>query len=205
LEREDWDRRYDGVELVWRAAPNQFLVSETADLEPGRALDLACGEGRNAIWLAEHGWQATGVDFSPVGLEKARRFADERQVAVEWIEADARRWHPTSSYDLVVVFYLQLPGSERRDAYRAAAGAVAPGGTLLVVGHDRSNLEHGFGGPQDPDLLFSAEDVLDDLGDLRDGYVVQRAEPVRRAVTVDGVESIAIDALVRAVRTSSES
>lgn len=203
MEREDWDRRYEGAELVWRAAPNQFLVSETADLAPGRALDLACGEGRNAIWLAERGWQATGVDFSPVGLEKARRFADERHVAVEWVEADARDWHPSSSYDLVGVFYLQLPEPERRAAYRAAAAAVAPSGTLLVVGHDRSNLEHGVGGPQDPEVLFSAEDVLRDLGDLQQAFAVQRAEPVRRVVTVDGVERVAIDALVRAVRAPS--
>ena len=109
MEREDWDERYAGEELLWRAEPNRFLVSETADLRPGRALDLACGEGRNAIWLAERGWHATGVDFSAAGLAKARRRAAERGVDVEWVEADVREWRPPGPYDLVIVFYVQLP------------------------------------------------------------------------------------------------
>src|SRR5579875_1878471 len=78
MDRAEWDARYAGEELLWRAEPNQFLVEEVAELPPGRALDVACGEGRNAIWLAEHGWNATGVDFSEVALAKARRLADQR-------------------------------------------------------------------------------------------------------------------------------
>lgn len=101
MDSHDWDARYAGEDLLWRADPNQFLVDEAGDLAPGRVLDVACGEGRNAIWLAGRGWQATGVDFSAVGLAKAARLAAERGVAVKWIEADLTEWSPPlEAFDL---------------------------------------------------------------------------------------------------------
>jgi SAM-dependent methyltransferase len=197
MERHEWDERYAGDELLWRADPNQFLVSEVADLPPARALDLACGEGRNAVWLATRGWTATGVDFSAVALDKARRLAADRGVTVEWINADLLDWQPAAErYDLVVVLYLHLPAGQRRAVLAHAAAALARGGTMLVVGHDLANLAGGYGGPQDPDVLFTPEDVAGDLGNLE----VVRAESVRRTVTTDGGDVVAIDALVRAVR-----
>jgi SAM-dependent methyltransferase len=199
---EDWDERYAGDELLWRAEPNRFVVAETEDLEPGRALDFACGEGRNAVWLAEKGWTATGVDFSQVGLAKARRLADERGVVVEWIAADVREWQAPDSFDLVVVLYLHLPLDERRRAHRNAARSLAVGGTLLVVGHDLANLAKGIGGPRDPAVLFTPADVVDDLAGLEVAFDVEHAESVRRPVTTDHGEVDAIDALVRAVRSS---
>ena len=198
MEREDWDRRYEGEELLWRSEPNVFLAKECADLEPGTALDVACGEGRNAVWLAERGWRASGVDFSAVALSKARRLAAAHGVEVEWIEADIRTWVPAGSFDLVVLMYVQLPLLERRSVYRAFAGAVSPGGHLLVVGHDTENLTSGVGGPQDPDFLFSAADVVEDIEGS--GLLVERAEQVRRPVVTDEGEADALDALVRAVR-----
>ena len=198
MEREDWDRKYEGDELLWRAEPNQFLLEATADLEPGTVLDVACGEGRNAIWLAEQGWRATGLDFSPVALEKARRLAASRGVDVDWVEGDVRTWVPSTSFDLVVLMYLQLPSDERRSVYRSFADVVAPGGHLLVVGHDTENLTSGFGGPQDPDVLFSSADVVENIEGS--GLVVERAEQVRRPVATDDGEVDALDALVRAVR-----
>src|ERR1039458_9904295 len=89
-----WDARYSTDELVWKADPNRFLVEEVRDLVPGRALDVACGEGRNAMWLAESGWDATGVDFSAVGLDKARSITAQRGVEVEWIKSDVVTWEP---------------------------------------------------------------------------------------------------------------
>jgi SAM-dependent methyltransferase len=94
MEREDWDRRYRGTELVWTAQPNRFLVQELRGLPPGRALDLGSGEGRNAVWLAEGGWKVTAVDFSPVALDKARRLAQARGVTVDWVLADLRDYEP---------------------------------------------------------------------------------------------------------------
>lgn len=198
MDREDWDLKYAGDELLWRAEPNRFLVEATADLDAGSVLDVACGEGRNAMWLAERGWRATGVDFSPVALEKARRLAAARGVDVEWVEADVRSWHPDRSFDLVAIFYLHLPSDQRRSVYRTFAGVVAPGGHLLVVGHDAENLTAGVGGPQDPDVLYSAQDLIASIEGS--GLVVERAEQLRRPVETDDGTVDALDALVRAVR-----
>src|SRR5512134_1831553 len=114
--RDRWNRRWSGEERIHAStAPSRFLVAEVAGLRPGRALDLACGAGRNAIWLAEQGWRVTAVDFSDVALSLARRRARERRVEVEWIEADVVDWTPASrAFDLVCVFYLQVPAADRR-------------------------------------------------------------------------------------------
>ncbi|MGO9878363.1 MAG: class I SAM-dependent methyltransferase [Acidimicrobiales bacterium] len=197
VSRERWDERYGTEELIWEAEPNGFLVAETERLVPGRALDVACGEGRNAVWLAEKGWDVTGVDFSRVGLAKARQLAADRGVEVTWVEADVVRWlAQPGSFDLVVVLYLHLPGEQRRQMLDHATASLAPGGVLLVVGHDRSNLLRGTGGPQDPAVLFAPEDLVAELGDLQ----IERAERVVRKVVTDAGEATAFDALVRAVR-----
>ena len=196
----EWDHRYAGRELLWTGEPNRFLVSESAGLRPGRALDLACGEGRNAVWLARQGWKVTGVDFSAVALEKARRLAESSAVDAEWVVADLLEYRPEErAFDFVLLFYLQVPESQRREIVRAAADAVAPGGTFLLVAHDRSNIDHGHGGPQEPAVLYSADDVVPDLGDLS----IERAERVERPVqTADG-ERVALDVLVRASRPAT--
>ncbi len=167
MDSRAWDERYSGDELVWSATPNTFLVAEVADLTPGRVLDLACGEGRNAVWLAEQGWDATGVDFSEVGLDKARRLAQARHVTPRWEHADVTAYDPpTVGFDLVIVMYLHLPEAARRTAFRHAAAAVAPGGTLLVVAHDITNPKEGWGGPKDPQVLYGPDEVVADIAGL---------------------------------------
>lgn len=199
MDREEWNRRYGGSDLLWTARPNRFLGAEVAGLEPGRALDVACGEGRNAVWLAEQGWRVTGVDFSDVALEKASRLAEARGVAPEWLQADLLDFRAEPrAFELVIVFYLQLAGALRRTILRAAADAVAPGGTLLLVAHDSSNLEHGHGGPQDPVALYTAGDVVADLDGA--GLEIERAELVKRPVETPAGERTALDVLVRARR-----
>ncbi|HEX6151036.1 class I SAM-dependent methyltransferase [Nocardioides sp.] len=201
MDAEEWDQRYADQELVWSAEPNQFVAAECADLPPGRAVDLAAGEGRNAIWLARRGWQVTAVDFSRVALDKGRRLAGGTEV--DWVRADAITWHG-EGFDLAVVAYLQLPEVERRAAARGAVEALRPGGTFLWVAHDSSNIEDGSGGPQDPAVLMTAADVVGDVEDL--GVEVQRAERVARVVAPGGdhrmgdTGEIAWDCLVRAVR-----
>jgi SAM-dependent methyltransferase len=199
VDRIAWDHRYRGRELVWTSEPNRFLVSEISSLAPGRAIDLACGEGRNAVWLAERGWEVTGVDFSRVGIKKARRLEEARGVRVEWVVADLLTYRPeTRSSDLVIVFYLQVAAGQRTTILRAAADAVAPGGTFLLIGHDRRNIDQGYGGPQDPAVLYTAEDVSGDLAGT--GLRIERAEIVQRPVGTGSETRIALDALVRASR-----
>ncbi|MHB8060383.1 MAG: class I SAM-dependent methyltransferase [Gaiellaceae bacterium] len=202
MDREDWNCRYQGDDLLWTDRPNRSLVAETDGLAPGRALDLACGEGRNAVWLAERGWQVTGVDFAPVALDKARRLAEQRGVKVDWVCADLLEYAPPpETFALVIIFYLQMPDKARRAIFPRATSAVAPGGTLLLVAHDPDNLEHGFGGPRDPAVLYSTEQAAADLT----GLEIERAESVVRSVeTADGPRR-AIDALVRARRTEEPS
>ena len=200
MDNEAWNQRYAGRELVWTSA-NRFLVEETPTLPPGRALDVACGEGRNAVWLAERGWQVTGVDFSEVGLEKAGGLASARGVQAQWVIADLLEYSPEPRrFDLVLVFYLQVPADQRRAIVRTVAEAVAPGGMFLLVAHDSNNLEHGHGGPQDPAVLYTASDVVADLDGS--GLQIERAETVRRPVDTPDGERVALDALVRGRRPS---
>lgn len=193
--RDDWNERYARKELLWTAEPNRLIAAEAAPLPPGRALDLACGEGRNAVWLAERGWHVTGIDFSDVALEKARALAARLGVEVDWVVADVLDLEPApGGFDLVVVCYLQLVADELAVALHRAGSALAPGATLLVLGHDATNLEHGHGGPQDPAVLFTPEQIVAAL----DGLDVERAERVRRVVSLEDGDATAIDAFVRA-------
>ena len=196
-----WNERYAGADLIWTAEPNMFVVDEVAELPPARALDLACGEGRNAVWLASKGWETTGVDFSAVGLAKGRHLADAVGVEVTWIEADATSWQPPASgFDLVILCYLQLDGPGRTAALEVAARATALGGHVLVVAHDRDNLVRGVGGPPDASVLYDVEETTSVL--VSAGLEVVKAAQVERPVTsAEGVR-MATDTLVRAVRRS---
>ena len=188
-----WDAKYAASDSLWGAAPNRWVEQEVAELPPGRALDLACGEGRNAAWLAGRGWTVTGVDFSPVAIEKAQ--AHTAELAITWVCDSVVTWEPEpAAFDLVLVVYLHLPAGEREQALGHAVAALAPGGHLVVVAHDLANLTDGVGGPQDPTVLPTAADVTAALGDLH----VLRAGTVERPV--DGAPRPAIDLLVHAVR-----
>ena len=198
-----WDARYAASELIWSAEPNRFVAAECADLPVGRAVDLAAGEGRNAIWLASLGWRVTAIDFSQVALDKGRSMAPD--AAIDWVCADATTWHAVDEYDLAVLAYLQLPAVERRAAVRNAFVALRVGGIFLLIGHDSTNLTEGVGGPQSPEVLYTAEDVLADLADSPEGgdwaVEVVRAERIVRPVIDDaGVTRSALDCFVRLLR-----
>lgn len=200
VDAADWDARYAGSELVWGAEPNRFVEAELTELAPGRALDVACGEGRNTIWLASRGWVAVGVDFSAAAIERARRLAEQAGVdeSSEFLVGNVVAGElARGPFDAVVVAYLHLPAAERVQALRHAASRVAPGGVLLVIGHDATNLTDGVGGPQDPTVLFTPEYIVADLGP---GFAVQKATRVRRPVATPDGDRTAIDALVVAIR-----
>ena len=196
-----WDDRYASSDLVWSAGPNATVAELTADLPPGRAMDLAAGEGRNAIWLAERGWDATAVDFSAVAMDRARRIGEERldpasAGRLTTVAADVLAWEARcTDYDLVLVIFLHLPEPQRREVHRRAAAALAPGGLLLVLAHDRSNLVDGVGGPQDPAILATPAEVVGDLDGIP-GLRVERAEVILRLVATEGGERTARDCLV---------
>ncbi len=199
MDRSDWNARYAGTELIWTAEPNRFVVTEVEGLPIGRALDLAAGEGRNAVWLAEQGWDVAAVDFSEAALAKAARMADARSVTVTLVEADVTEYVPTpGGFDLVLVAYLHLPEPERREVIGRACAAVAKNGTLLVIGHDASNLTAGYGGPQDPTVLATPAEIAAAIT----GLEIERAETVRRTVQTPDDERVAIDQIVRAGRVA---
>ncbi len=196
---ERWDERYAGREYLWDVGPNQFVERHLAGLTPGRAIDLAAGEGRNAVWLARQGWHVVAVDFSGVGLAKAARLAADNDVVerVEIVQADALSYQPPSPVDLVVIAYLQVPPDEQRLVLEHAASWLAHGGSLLVIAHDRSNVEHGYGGPDDPDVCYDLDATE---GALR-GLEIRLAEIAERAVDTEAGPRKALDTLVIATRT----
>ncbi len=195
MQREEWDRKYAASELLWSAAPNRVLVAEVADLRPGRALDLACGEGRNTIWLASLGWDVVGVDFSDVAIGKARARAERDGVAADFVCADLLEYEPAAgAYELVLLLYFHLPAEARRQVLAKATCALAPGGTFLLIGHDLTNLTGGVGGPTNPEVLVTPDQIVSELPELE----IEKAERILR--DVEGEARPAIDALVRARR-----
>lgn len=191
--RAAWDHRYSGGALVWGREPNAFVAEHLTGLSPRRALDLGCGQGRNAIWLAGQGHDVTALDLSPVAIEQARELAAEAGVEVAFAAIDlAREWRPEpESFDLIVLSYLQLPETTRRAVHAKAAVALAPGGQIFLVAHHSENLEHGAGGPPYPEVLFGEDEVAADFAGLQ----IERNEMVRRTMEVYGEERIALDIL----------
>jgi SAM-dependent methyltransferase len=192
--QEFWEQFYGEREQVWSGRPNVVLVEEVEGMAPGTALDLGCGEGADSIWLARQGWRVTGTDISQVALDRAAAHADDAGVAdrITWERHDFTRSIPTGPFDLVSAHFLHSPVDDPRDsALRAAAAAVAPGGTLLVVSHEAV--------PWHPEVEFpTAQEVLDSLAVDRAGWTVERLDSrPRRATRPDGTEVDVSDSVVR--------
>jgi len=198
--RDAWNARYASKTLLWSAEPNRMFVEEVSGLTPGLALDLGCGEGRNAVWLAERGWTVRAVDLSDVAVEKSHEIATLRGVAsgIDFEVADLRDCaFAELGSDLVVMIYIHIPWSELAPVIARAAKAVAPGGTFLLIGHDQANLTEGFGGPQDPDYLYTADQVVGAIGgELH----IERAGTVRRPIGKASSGKTAIDCVVKGIR-----
>lgn len=203
---EFWENRYrtgrgeDG--RMWSGRVNATVEAQVAGLTPGTALELGCGEGADALWLAGHGWTVTAVDLSAAALEVAALHATREGLAdrVTWQQADLTTWHPTQEYDLVTSAFLHSPFEFPREAIlRRAASAVAPGGRLLVVGHAAS--PPGSGHDHDPDAppLPTPAEVLTAL-DLSADWIVESTTTVERAATWRGDDVTLLDAVVRVRR-----
>ncbi|HEY4602755.1 MAG TPA: bifunctional NAD(P)/FAD-dependent oxidoreductase/class I SAM-dependent methyltransferase [Blastococcus sp.] len=207
FEEPAWEERYRSAPAVWSRDPNAQLVAEASDLAPGRALDVGCGEGADAIWLAARGWRVTAVDFSTTALERGAASAEalgaDVAARIEWCRADVRSWTPPAgSFDLVSAQFMHLPTDERRPLFQRLADAVAPGGTLLLVGHDVSDLVTGAHRVHAPDMFFTAEEVATSLDPGTWEVLVADARP-RPAKSHEGEGITVRDAVVRARRTSS--
>jgi 2-polyprenyl-3-methyl-5-hydroxy-6-metoxy-1,4-benzoquinol methylase len=198
---EYWDSRYASAERIWSGRPNHHLVAEIADLEPGDALDVGCGEGADAVWLAERGWQVTAADISTVALERGALHAAERGVAdrITWQVVDVFTWQPpVASFDLVSAQYMHLPRPRLESFHRRLAAAVRPGGTLLVVLHHPEDM-HAHGGP---DLVMTAEEIAGSLDPVAWPTIVA-SSPERPTSGPDGAPILRRDAVLRALRHPS--
>lgn len=187
MDQAKWNQRYKAEELVWSGNPNQLLLQEVDGIEkgiddPGTALDLGCGEGRNAIWLAEQGWRVTAVDFASEGIDKARKLAQSKNVQVEWRCADVTDYEMGEGlYDLIVMVFLHIPSEQRRKLLVRCSRALKMPGHFIYVGHDISNIECGQGGPKDPDVLTDTDTLQEILKDL----TIVKAELVKRQVSIE--------------------
>ena len=200
MESSAWDARYAASDLVLSATPNQWVADLLAGLAPGRAVDIAAGEGRNAIWLAEQGWTVLATDFSPVAVERIRELAEARlgddAGRLTAVVADATRPVPGehATYDLVLFSYLQLPEEPWSAALEAGVAAARTGGQVVVIAHAKRNLDGGWGGPQDPSVLHDPDDVVAQVAGLP--VTVEVAELRTRVVETDDGPRAAQDTVV---------
>ncbi|WP_410615495.1 SAM-dependent methyltransferase [Amycolatopsis sp. lyj-109] len=166
LKQEFWEALYQRDEhRIWSGNVNVNLRTEAEGLKPGHALDLGSGEGGDAIWLAKQGWTVDGVDISTTALARAEEAGAEAGVTVNWLHRNILEWRPEAQYDLVSAQYMHLPPDLRRDVFTAAAAAIRPGGSLLVVGHSPKAMRQ-FDGERPPEeLFFEPEEITGYLGD----------------------------------------
>jgi SAM-dependent methyltransferase len=197
-----WDERYRSAIHLWSREPNRYLVSEASELSPGTALDVGCGEGADAIWLASRGWRVTAMDLSAVALERAAANAaavgKEIAARIVWQHLDVTSWESDDRFDLVSAQYIHLPAGQRQPLWQRLAAAVSPGGSLLIVGHHPSDLETTMRRPRHPELLFTGADVVAAL-DPAGWDVVTDSAPERTATDPDGQPVTIRDTVFRAV------
>lgn len=170
---EFWDDIWSTMGHTF-ADHDALLAEHTQGLEPGRALELGCGSGGNAVWLAQRGWRVTAVDFSAVAIEKAKLRAADKGVDVEFLVSDVTAFRPNGLYDLITSFYIQLWPEQRAQMLSAAAQALTPGGRLLFVSHDRSSPPSGWS-REDLESLTTPDEIAAELPGLR----IERAEVVK--------------------------
>jgi SAM-dependent methyltransferase len=199
---EFWETFYAERDQMWSGRPNAMLVRELSGLRPGTALELGCGEGADAIWLAEHGWQVTGLDMSGLALRRAARHAEEARVAerIRWHRQDLTGWEAREQYDLVCAQFLHSPVELPRNAILAAgARAVAPGGRLLIVGHESFPPWSRHPEPEEP--LPTAAELASGLGLDGPAWTLETVDSVGRDVTgPDGESGTVTDSVLRARR-----
>lgn len=192
MDASDWNARYLAQPDAWGTTPAARIVAEVTNAEDhgltvGTAIDLACGDGRHARWLAAHGWDVTAVDFSEVAIEQARaKDSDEgRSGHVDWVVGDATTWSPAEQVDLVVIGFLHLDLDALTRVISEAGRWLRPGGHLVYLGHAPENLARGVGGPQDPTVLPTVADLARGAADLEVVSLRHDLRPAGQATAVD--------------------
>jgi SAM-dependent methyltransferase len=182
VDAEGWNLRYAEAESPFADAVNPLVVDGLADLPPGRALDLAAGQGRHALWLARRGWRVTAVDFSAVGVERGMRDTAAEGLPVEWVVEDVYRYEmPENAFDLVLIAYFHPDPGEEQRVYADAVDALVPGGRLLVLGRHVADIGRDGGrGPRDAAYRYTPEGLA---GVLPANLALERCESVSRTVT----------------------
>jgi thioredoxin reductase len=194
-----WDERYRERPQTWSGQPNLALVAEATGLAPGTVLEAGAGEGGDAIWLAQQGWKVTAAELSSVALGRAQARAEHLGVSIDWLHLDLTKAAPPATYDLVTAFYLHMPATARTALWRHLGAAVAPGGTLLVVGHDRDDMKAATHRAHLDDMGWTLEEIVTALGS---GWTIEVAESRPRPhVDHDGNDATINDAILRARRT----
>lgn len=201
-----WDEKYSSRPRMWSGQPNPQLIAEASHLPPGEALDLGCGEGADAIWLAARGWSVTALDVSAVALERAAAHAEERgqSANIEWVQQDLATWVPDRLFDLVTAQFLHSTQMPWQQALQLAAAAVRTGGTLLIVGHHPDGLPP-WGGHHTAEKFFTAEELAHELRIEEPAWRLEVLDSRHRSVTGPEGEAAALtDAVLRATRLAAQ-
>ena len=202
--RDFWDERYSGSERIWSGRPNPRLVEHVSALAPRTVIDVGCGEGADAVWLASRGWEVLGVDVSGVALDRAQEHAVGAGVAdrTSWRQLDlvAGERLPVTA-DLVSVQFLHLPESVFADVYAGLAASVRPGGRLLVCGHHPADASTGLRNERLAHLLFTPEQVTAVL-DPEEWQIEVADAPTREVQSEDDPITVT-DSVVLATRRDS--
>lgn len=190
-----WNERYSSEDYAYGTEPNTFLAAHFAQLPKGRVLSLAEGEGRNAVFLAQQGYEVTGVDSSEVGLAKAKALADARGVLAHWVHADLAHYEPgESTWDAIVSIFCPLQPAIRRELYRKVLDGLKPGGVFLLEAYTPAQIQHGTGGGKSVELMQTAASLRAELPGLDFVHLVELERDV-----VEGLFHTGLGAVVQAI------
>lgn len=203
MQSSDWNKRYAATDVVWSWTPNQFVVADLAELPAGRMIDVAGGEGRNALWFAERGWHTENIEFAEKALERFSNRAAELGLTASCIatEADVTRTFEAAlaPADLAVMSYLQVPADQLHRAIVNTVANLGSGGTFYGIFHDLDNLANGYAGPQNPAVLVTADQLQDAALQLGMTDIVVRARP-REVIDAEGLTHTARDVSIIATK-----
>jgi SAM-dependent methyltransferase len=192
-----WDERYSAEDYAYGTTPNEFLVENVSSIPKGKVLSLAEGEGRNAVFLAQQGYDVTAVDGSLVGLNKARKLADENRVVVEFIHADLADYDlGENKWDGIVSIFFPLPSSLRKELYKKVMAGLKQNGVFLLEAYTPAQLKHGTGGGNSVDVMQSKESLRLELASLKFKHLTELEREV-----IEGVYHTGIGSVVQAIAT----